>query len=102
METCTEGKVKFHSKIKTPVLRIDVPVLGVKLIKLGDVDWLFSKIDSCSAISFKRYRRELFIDVAERTTILKNNQNTYYPSFSFTSKTHIAFLKNGCFVINVV
>jgi len=30
----------------------------------------------CSAISFKRSRRELFIDVAERWSILKNYQNT--------------------------
>ena len=40
----------------------------------------------CSLISFKRSRRELFIDVAEDWYILKNYQNTSYLRFSFTSK----------------
>jgi len=35
------------------------------------VFWLFFEIDLCSAISFKRCRRELSIDVAERRSILK-------------------------------
>ena len=48
--------------------------------------WLFFKIDLCSAISFKRSRRELSINVAEHRSILKNNQNTHYPRFSFTPK----------------
>ena len=34
--------------------------------------WLFFKIEQCSAISFKRSRRELSIDVAEHRSILKS------------------------------
>jgi len=41
-------------------------------------------------MSFKRSRRERSIDVAERRSILKNYQDTYYPRFSFTPKTGIA------------
>jgi len=36
-------------------------------------------------------RRDLLNDVAEHKSILKDNQNTYYPRFSFTPKTDIAF-----------
>ena len=43
-------------------------------------------IDRCSAISFKRSRRELSIDVAEHRSTLKNNLNTYY-LLIFTPKT---------------
>jgi len=41
--------------------------------------WLFFKIGICSAISFKRSRRELSFDVAEHRSTLKNYQNTHYP-----------------------
>jgi len=55
-------------------------------------------MDQCSAISFKWSRRELFIDVAEHRSTLKNYQNTPYPRFSFISKTVISFPKKGvCF-----
>ena len=47
-----------------------------------------------SAKSF-RSRRELSIDVAEHRTILKNNQNSYYPRFSFRSKTGIELPETG-------
>ena len=40
-------------------------------------------------------RRDLFNDVAEHVSILKNNQNTYYPRFGFTPKIGITFLKTG-------
>jgi len=40
-------------------------------------------------------RRDLFNDVAERRSISKNNQNTYYPRFSVTPKTDIAFPKTS-------
>jgi len=40
---------------------------------------LFFKIGLRSAISFKRSRRELSIDVAEHQSPLKNYQNTHYP-----------------------
>jgi len=55
--------------------------------------WLFFKIGLCSAISFKRSRRELSIDVAEHRPMLKNYQNT--PRFSFIPKTGMAFPKTG-------
>jgi len=49
-----------------------IPVLGVKP-KLGwYVFLLFFKIGLCSAISFKRSRRELSIDVAEHRFMSKN------------------------------
>jgi len=41
------------------------------------------------------FRRDHFNDVAEHRSILKNNQNTYYPRFSFTPKTVIASPKTG-------
>jgi len=59
----------------------DIPVLGVIPKRGCYVFWLFFKIGLCSAISFERSRRELSIDVAERRSILKNNQNTHYSFF---------------------
>jgi len=53
------------------------------------------KVDLRSATSFKRYRRELFIDVAQHTPILKSNQTTYYPRFSFTPKRGIELPETG-------
>jgi len=50
------------------------------------------KRDLCSAISFKRSRRELFIDVAEHRSTLKNYISTHYPRFSFMP-TGIASIK---------
>jgi len=44
------------------------------------------KIDMCSPAPFKRSRREHSIDVAEHKSTLKNNQNTFYPRFSFMPK----------------
>jgi len=38
-------------------------------------------------------RRDLLNYAAEHMPILKNNQNSYHPRFSFTPKTGIAFLK---------
>jgi len=40
-------------------------------------------------------RQDLLNDVAEHRSILKNNQNTYYPRFSFTPNIGIAFPKTG-------
>ena len=59
------------------------------------VFWLFFKIDLCSAISFKRSRRELSIDVAKHRSMLRKYRNTHYPRFSFIPKTGIAFPKTG-------
>jgi len=49
--------------------------------KTGVVLWLFFKIGLCSVISFKRSRRELSIDKAEHSSMLKIDQNTHYPPF---------------------
>jgi len=51
------------------------------------------KIDLCSATSMESSRRDLLNDMAKHTSTLKNNQHTYYPRFSFTPKTGIAFPK---------
>jgi len=40
-------------------------------------------------------RRDLLNDRAEPRSILKNNQNTYYPHYSFTPTTGIAFPETG-------
>ena len=62
--------------VKHPVLGNAIPVLGVKLKRGLYVLWSFFKIALCSAISFKRSRRELSIDVAEHRSTLRNNQKT--------------------------
>jgi len=47
--------------------------MGLSLkIREWCVFWLFFKIDQCSAISFKKYLRELSIDMAEHGSIFKN------------------------------
>jgi len=61
-----------HSKNEIPVIRSSIPVLGVKLKWGWYVFWLFFRIGQCSAISFKRFRREVSIDVAEHRSIVKN------------------------------
>jgi len=55
--------------------------------------WLFFKIGICSALSLKRSRRELYIDVAEYRPTLKNYQNTHHLRFRFIPKTGVAFPK---------
>jgi len=55
----------------------------------------FFKTGLRSAVSVKRSRRELSIDVAEHKSVSKNGQNKYYPRFSFMPKTGIAFRKMG-------
>jgi len=43
-------------------------------------------------------RRDLFIDVSEPKSLLKTDENTFYPRFSFMPKTGKAFPKTGvCF-----
>ena len=91
----------FHTEKRNPVLGNAVPVLGVKPKRGLCVFWGFFKIDLCSAISFKRSRRELSIDVAEHRSILKNSQYTHNPRFSFIPKTGIAFPENRGFVFTV-
>jgi len=44
-------------------------------------------------------RRDLLNDVAEHRPILKNNQNTYYPRFSFTPETGIELSKTGVYFL---
>ena len=64
-------------------------------LKRGSYEfWLFFKIDP-SPTSFERSRRELFINVAEHRSILKNNQNTYQSRFSFTPKTGVKLPETG-------
>jgi len=79
-----------HSKNKTPVVGNAIP-LGVKPKQVWYVFWLFLKIGPCSAVSLKRSRRELSINVAEHRSMLKIYRNTLYPRFSFIPKTGIAF-----------
>ena len=43
----------------------------------------------------KSSHRDLYNDVPEHKTILKNNENTYYPRFSCTPKTGIGLPKTG-------
>jgi len=62
----------LHSKNRTLVLGNAVTVLGMKPKRGCYVFRLFFKMGLCSAISFKRSRRELSIDVAEHRSILKN------------------------------
>jgi len=85
-------KVKQHSKKETPVLG---NALGVKPKRGWCVFWLFFMIDLCSAISFKRSRRELSIDVDEHKSMMKDYQNTLYTRFRFIPETGIAFHKTG-------
>ena len=59
-----------------PILGISdfIPILGVQ-VKGGWCGFqLLFKIDLCSSASFKRSRRELSIDVAERTSISKSTE----------------------------
>jgi len=72
-----------HSENKSPVSGSFTPVLGVKLKRDWYVFWLFFKIDLCSATLMKSSRRDLSNDVG-LGSILKNNQNSYDPRFSFT------------------
>jgi len=57
--------------------------------------WLLFKIGLCSATSMESSRRHLLNDVAELRSMLKNNENTFYPRFSVTRKTGVAFPKTG-------
>jgi len=68
--------VKIKPRFVNAIL---VPVLGVKPKRGWYVFWLFFKMEQCSAISFKRSRRELSIDVAEHRSMLKYHENTHYP-----------------------
>jgi len=63
------------------------------------VFWAVFKRDLCLATSFKRSRRELSIDGAEHSCILKNDQNTLYPRFSFIPKTGTVFHKMGVLLL---
>jgi len=58
---------------------------------------LVVNIDLCSATSMESSRRDLLNDLAEHRPIMKINQNTYHPRFSFTPKTDKAFPKMGVF-----
>ena len=67
---------------------------------MGEVGILiFFKRALCSAIAFKTSRRGVSIDVAVHGSTLKNYQNTYYPRFSFITKTGITFPKTGAYFL---
>ena len=67
------------------------------ILKIGKIRTspLLFEIDLCSATSMESSRRDLFNDMTEHGYTVKNNQNTYHPSFSFTPKTGIAHPKTG-------
>jgi len=84
----------YHSKglgESFPLMWLNI-ALSLK-IRRPCVFWLFFKIDLCSAISFKRFRRELSIDVAEHRFTSKNFQNAHYRRFGFIPKTCLKFPK---------
>jgi len=97
LASTSRRNLETHSKNKTPVLGSAIPVLGVKPKRGCHVYCTFFKIGLCSATSCKRSRRELSIDVTERSSILKNNQNTDYPRFRFTPKTRNSLERVFCF-----
>jgi len=72
-------EVRPDSAVKTPVLGDALPVLDVTLKREYYVFWHFFKIDECSAISFKRSRREPSIDEAEHRSLLKNTKISTTP-----------------------
>jgi len=74
-----------HSKNKIHVLGNAISVLGVKSKRGCYVFRLYFKIGLCSAMSFKSFRRELSIDVAQHRSMLKHYQNTHYFRFTFNT-----------------
>jgi len=79
------------------------PLMGLNIslswkIREWCVLWVFVKVDLRSAISFKRSRPELSIDVAEHRSIYKNNQNTT-PFYFYTQNRHRTPW-NGCFLLS--
>jgi len=73
-----------------------LPVLGNVI--MGVVQFLvIFKIGLCSAISFKKSRRKLSIDVAGHRSTLKNYENTYFPSFLFHTKNRYSITQNRFF-----
>jgi len=70
---CPPFSSGLHSQNKISVMGNSLPVLGMKP-KRGwwNLFWLYFKIGLCSAISFKRFRRELSIDEAEHCFLSKN------------------------------
>ena len=85
----------FTVKTKTPFLGNAISVLMVKPKRGWCVFWLFFKVGICSAISFKRSRRELSIDVAELWSMLKNYQYTHYPFWFHKLKSVYSIPQNG-------
>jgi len=67
----------------------------MKLKRGKYVFWWFFKIDLCSATAMESSRRDLFNNVAEHRSMLKTDQSTCYPRFSFTPKTRIELPKTG-------
>jgi len=74
-----------------PFQGVPPSVLGVKLKRGLYVFWLFFKIDLCSATSMESSPRDLSNDVAERGSILNNNQNTHY-SLIFLGRPMLSYI----------
>jgi len=72
---------RAHSKTKTPVFGNATPVLGMKPTRGWYVFFLFEDRSGSLALSLKRSRRELPMDVPEHRSMMKNYQNTHYPRF---------------------
>jgi len=47
-------------------------------------------------------RRDLLNDMAEHRSILKNNQNTFYPRFCFTPKPGTELPETGVLTVNTL
>jgi len=73
-----ENKLNPYNKNENPVMGNAIPVLGVKLKRGWYLFCIFLEIGLRSAISFKRSRRELSIDMAEHRSWFKNYRNTLY------------------------
>jgi len=69
-------------------------VFGCEIKTVYYVFWWFLIIDLSLAISMESFRRDLN-GMAERRSILKTDQNTYYPRFSFTPDIGIELPKTG-------
>ena len=63
--------------------------LSWKIIEIRTTPLIFM-VDLYSVISMESSCPDLLNDVAEHRYILKNNQDRFYPRFSFTPKTGIA------------
>jgi len=89
---------KHHSQNKTPILGKAKPVLRVKLKRGWYVFWIFFKIGLYVQPYHSKGLGESFPLMWLKIGLcFKNYHNTYYPQFSFTPKTGVAFPTTGVF-----